>query len=180
MYWKKLAAKHEYEELKEGAWLESGLALLRKKVRENLTEKHRNVARKIFLERGWTQQTNRHWMVGHQSVSCLPDGGRHRKAQASPLSGMARSEAIFRKASGSGSKSRKRRRKNGNGKDVWSRTLSVKADGLITKRRERVYQAKSGRCRFAGLKKLGRITRSGGKRHLGGSGTCEGASHQKG
>ena len=34
MYWKKWAAKHEYEELKEGAWLEPGLALLRKKVKE--------------------------------------------------------------------------------------------------------------------------------------------------
>ena len=33
MYWKKWAAKHEYEELKEGAWLEPGLALLRKKVK---------------------------------------------------------------------------------------------------------------------------------------------------
>ena len=56
MFWKKLAAKHEYEELKEGAWLEPGLALLRKKVKENWTEKHRNVARKIFLEKGWTQK----------------------------------------------------------------------------------------------------------------------------
>ena len=31
MYWKKWAAKHEYEELNEGAWLEPGLAVLRKK-----------------------------------------------------------------------------------------------------------------------------------------------------
>ena len=30
-FWKKWAAKHECEELKEGAWLEPGLALLRKK-----------------------------------------------------------------------------------------------------------------------------------------------------
>ena len=30
VYWKKLAAKHGYKELKEGAWLEPGLALLRK------------------------------------------------------------------------------------------------------------------------------------------------------
>ena len=35
VYWKKWAAKHWYEELKEGAWLEPGLALLRKKVKEN-------------------------------------------------------------------------------------------------------------------------------------------------
>ena len=29
VYWKKWAAKHEYEELQVGAWLEPGLALLR-------------------------------------------------------------------------------------------------------------------------------------------------------
>ena len=39
------------EELKEGAWLEPGLAPLRNKVRENWTEKHHNVARKIFYGR---------------------------------------------------------------------------------------------------------------------------------
>ena len=39
VYWKKWAAKHEYEELKEGEWLEPALALLRKKVREDWTEK---------------------------------------------------------------------------------------------------------------------------------------------
>ena len=53
--WKKWAAEHEYEELKERVWLEPGLALLRKKVRGERTVKLRNVARKIFLEGGWTQ-----------------------------------------------------------------------------------------------------------------------------
>ena len=38
MHWKKCAAEHEYE---DEAWLEPGLALLRKKVRESWTEKHR-------------------------------------------------------------------------------------------------------------------------------------------
>ena len=55
VYWKKKwAAKHEYEDVKQGTWLEPGPALLRKKVRENLnrTEKHRNVTSKIFLEGG--------------------------------------------------------------------------------------------------------------------------------
>ena len=50
MCWKKWAAKHEYEESNEGAWLDPSPALLRKKVRENWTEKHRNAARKIFLD----------------------------------------------------------------------------------------------------------------------------------
>ena len=49
MCWKKWAAKHEHEELKEGAWLEPGVALLRKKVKDNWTGKHRNVARKEDL-----------------------------------------------------------------------------------------------------------------------------------
>ena len=56
MYWKEWAAKHEHEELKEGVWLEPELALLRKKVKENRTEKHRNVPGKIVLEGGWTQE----------------------------------------------------------------------------------------------------------------------------
>ena len=43
--------QHEYEELKEGIWLEPALELLRKK-----TEKHRNVARKLVLEGGWVQK----------------------------------------------------------------------------------------------------------------------------
>ena len=56
MYWKKSAAKHGCEELKEGAGLEPGLVLLRKRVKGNWTDKHRNVARKIFLEGEWTQK----------------------------------------------------------------------------------------------------------------------------
>ena len=65
--WKKWAAKHEHEELKEGRWLEPGLALLRKKVKEKWTEKHRCVARKIFLEGSCTQQ--RPFDIGWSDVS---------------------------------------------------------------------------------------------------------------
>ena len=64
--------KHKYEGLKEGIWLEPALPLMRKKTKEEWTEKHRNVVRKLFLEGGWVQQ-------------------RYRKAQAPPLSRMARS-----------------------------------------------------------------------------------------
>ena len=56
VFWKKWAAKHEYEELKEGIWLEPALALLREKTKEDWTEKHRSVVRKLFLEGGWAQQ----------------------------------------------------------------------------------------------------------------------------
>ena len=71
VYWKKLAAKHEHDELKEGAWLEPGLALLRQKVREHWTEKHRYVASKIFLEGGWTKK--RLFDVGWSDVSQCQD-----------------------------------------------------------------------------------------------------------
>ena len=50
------AAKHDNEELKEGIWLEPALALMLKKTKEEWTEKHRNVARKLILEGGWVQQ----------------------------------------------------------------------------------------------------------------------------
>ena len=56
VYWKKWAATHEYEELKEGIWLEQALALLRKKTKEDWTEMHRNVARKLVLEGGEVQK----------------------------------------------------------------------------------------------------------------------------
>ena len=81
--WKKWAAKHEYEELKEGVWLEPGLALLRKKVREDWTEKHRSMARKIFLERGRTQkkQFDIGWSDLSQCQACHKEEGTE-KTQA--------------------------------------------------------------------------------------------------
>ena len=77
VHWKTLAAKHEYAELKEGAWLEPGLALLRKNVKENWTAKHRNVARKIFLEGGWTQKRlfDTGWSDVSQCQACQMEEG---------------------------------------------------------------------------------------------------------
>ena len=45
--WKKWAAKREPAELKEGAWIEPPLALLRKKAKRVWTEEHHNAARKF-------------------------------------------------------------------------------------------------------------------------------------
>ena len=42
--------------MKEGIWLEPALALLRQKTKEDRTEKHRNVARKLVFEGGWVQK----------------------------------------------------------------------------------------------------------------------------
>ena len=67
VYWKKWAAKHKQEELKEGAWIEPALALLRKKAKGVWTEKHLNVARIIFLEGGCTQK--RRFDIGWSGVS---------------------------------------------------------------------------------------------------------------
>ena len=70
---------HEQEELKEGAWIKPAQALLRKKAKGVWTEKHRNVARKIFLEGGWTQKRLFH--IGWSDVSaCQMEEGteKHR------------------------------------------------------------------------------------------------------
>ena len=80
VYWKKCAAKHEYAELKEGAWLEPGLALLRKKVRKKWTEKHHDVARKIFLE-GGGRKRDCSILIGPTPVNVKP--ARERKEQKS-------------------------------------------------------------------------------------------------
>ena len=56
VYWKKRAAKHEIEELKEGTWLEPALASLRKKTKGDWTEKHRKCCQTLVLEGGWVQK----------------------------------------------------------------------------------------------------------------------------
>ena len=79
VYWKKWAAEHGYE-LKEGAWLEPGPALLRQNVKENWTEMHRNVARKIFLEGGWTQKRlfDIGWSDASQCQACQKEEGKEK------------------------------------------------------------------------------------------------------
>ena len=87
VYWNKWAAKLEHEELKEGAWLEPDPALLRKKVKENWNE--RIVMwpeRSSWKEVGRKRDFVRYWLVGCKFMSSMPNGGRHRKAQALPLS----------------------------------------------------------------------------------------------
>ena len=53
--WKKWAAKHECEELKEGVWLEPIQALLKRKATEAWTDQDRNVPRKLVVATGWVQ-----------------------------------------------------------------------------------------------------------------------------
>ena len=82
VYWKKWAAKHEHEELKEGVWLEPRLTLLRKKVRKDRTEEQRNVAeRSSWKEVG----RKRDYSILAARISVNVKLARWRKAQALPL-----------------------------------------------------------------------------------------------
>ena len=124
------AAKHEYEELKESIRLEPALALLRKKTNAEWTIRHRNVARKIFLERGWVQK--RLFDIGwsDESQACHKEEGpeKHRLYHC-PEWYEARREfpEAFRKWE---HKVKTSKKKSGSGKGVSSRILSVKANEI--------------------------------------------------
>ena len=92
------AAKHELEVLKEGAWIEPALAFLLKKTKGVLTEKHRNVAREIFLEGGWTQkrQFDTRWSDVSKCQACKMEESTE-KHRLLPLSTMARSRRNLQK-----------------------------------------------------------------------------------
>ena len=63
-------------------------------------------------------------------MSSLPSGGRHREAQALPLTRMVRSQTRdSRSFQESGSKKQEPQRRSGSGKEVLSNILSVKASG---------------------------------------------------
>ena len=105
VHWKKWAAKHEYEELKEGIWLEPALALLRRKRNEEWTEKHRNVARHfLWKEAGCRKDSST--LVGRIKGSAKP--AIRRKAQKSTGSTTVQngttSDGRFQRLSESGSK----------------------------------------------------------------------------
>ena len=55
VHWRKWAAKHECEELK-GVWLDPIQAMLRGRINEEWTDKHRNVMRKLVSGGGWVQK----------------------------------------------------------------------------------------------------------------------------
>ena len=92
VYWKRWAAKHEYEEPKEGIWLEPALALLRKKTKEEWTETHRNVARNLVLEGGWVQKklNDIGWSDESECQVCHKEEGaeKHRLYQKGDSSGL--------------------------------------------------------------------------------------------
>ena len=84
MLLKQSRAKHVYEELKEGMWLEPTLAMLRRRTKEVWTDKHHNIARKLIVEGGWVQ-TFRYWLVKRKQVPRMSQTRRHGEAQALPV-----------------------------------------------------------------------------------------------
>ena len=68
--------------LKECTWLERALAVLRKNTKEDWSERHRNVARKLVLEGGWVQKKlfDIGWSDESESQACHKEGGteKHR------------------------------------------------------------------------------------------------------
>ena len=130
-YWKKWAAKHEYEELKEHTWLEPALALMRKKMKEKWTEKHRNVAGKLFLEGGWLQKRlfDIGWSDDRKCLACHKEEGteKHRLYHCPDWYKVRLGDP--RSISESGNKIQEPQRRSGSGKEVSSSTLQVKANG---------------------------------------------------
>ena len=129
VYWKMWAAKHEYEKLKEGIWLERALALLRKKTNEEWTEKTaKRCQKKCFWKAGCRR--NSLTLVGLMKLNVKPV--TRRKAQKSTGFSIAqkgpRSDGKSQRLSENASKKPKLQR-SGSGKEVLLRILSVKANG---------------------------------------------------
>ena len=104
-YWKKWAARHDYEETKA----EPAPALLRKNARGERTEKLRN---ERDFDTGRPDES--------QCQACHVEDGMKSGGRFGRPSG----------PSGHGSKKGERRGKCGSGKEVSARTLSVKANGM--------------------------------------------------
>ena len=86
--WKKWAAKHEYEELKEGFLARaSSVSLLRRKTKDEWTDKNRHVARKLVLEGGSVKKRLFDLLVGQMKADAKDVTKRKvQKAPAAPLS----------------------------------------------------------------------------------------------
>ena len=85
--WKRWAAKHECEGLKDGVWLEPTQPVLRRKTNEVWTDKHRHATRKLVVEGGWVQTRlyDTGWSDEKKCRGCNREK-KHREAQAVPLS----------------------------------------------------------------------------------------------
>ena len=120
VYWKKWAAKHEYEELKEGAWLEPGLALVRKKEKEIGLKSIEWLGRSFWKEVGRKKRLfDIEWSDNSQCQACQREEGteKHRLYNCPEWHAVVRGiPEAFRKWE----QRRKHQRKNGNGKQEKS------------------------------------------------------------
>ena len=130
VYWKPWTAKHEIEELKEGAWLEPALTLLRKKTRETGLKSIEPWPENWFRKEVGRRR-NSSIVVGRMKVSVKHVTKRTaRKSTGLVIAQSGKgSEGRSQRLSESGSNKRRLQRKNGGGKEVLSRILSVKATG---------------------------------------------------
>ena len=95
VYWREWAANHEYEELREGIWLEPALALLRRKQRRSgLT----SIATppELVLKGGWVQQ--RLFDIGWSDESTCEACHKKVGTQALPLPRIERHEVVGTKS----------------------------------------------------------------------------------
>ena len=78
--WKKWAAKHECEELKEGVWIDPVPVMQDRKWSATRTSKHRNGMRKLGIEGGWVQKKleNIGWSDEKMSRGCEKCTEKHR------------------------------------------------------------------------------------------------------
>ena len=99
-------------------------------VKENWTEKHRNVARKIFLECGWTQRRlfDVGWTDISQCQACQEEEGTEKHRLYHCPEG-TQSDGRSQRFSESCSKKQEPQRRGGSGKEVLLNILSVEVDG---------------------------------------------------
>ena len=127
-YWKTWAAKHEYEELKEGAGF--GLAAKEKQRKGGLKSIETLPENWVWNEAGCRRHSST--MVGQMKVNAKL--ATRRKAQKSTGSttfqnGTKSDEGLQRVSEGGSKKSENIKRKSGSGKEVLSRIHPVKANG---------------------------------------------------
>ena len=82
VHWKKWAAKHKCEELKEGTWMEPIQAMLQRKTNDVWTDKHRHVTRELVVGGGWVQKRSHDigWS-DEKKVSRMYQRRKHGEAQ---------------------------------------------------------------------------------------------------
>ena len=133
VYWKKWAAKHECEELKEGVWLEPIQALLRRQTNEAWTDKHRNVTRKLVVKEDGRRKEYTILVV--LTKRCVVDVTNEKARRSTDCITARRGrklETRSQKTWGNGSKGPKPQRKIGRGRKESRRALCVKVNGRKT------------------------------------------------